>query len=363
LTGIIVSDYGEIHRTTNAGASWSRHTIDTTIRALGDVDFYGSGYGLTIGSGGTILRTTNAGRDWGRRTSGTGEWLREVHILNEHVANVAGEEGAFLRTTNGGTTWSYIQIGEHYFDAVQFVDSLTGLAAGLSGVIFKTMDGGVTWNLKSQGESVWFRGLAFPDSATAIAVGWEGVILRSSDRGETWAKVYGDSLMSLYAVRFFDHKIGLAVGGSVLYTNDGGIRWLRIPTIVTSNGFVSLSFLTRSSAILGGPGGTLLRLTFDEPLSVENGNNTNPKSVQLFPNYPNPFNPSTTIRFAIPQTTNLKLTIFDLLGREVETLVDGVLSAGEHLVEWKPTDAASGIYFYRLQTPLGSFTKKLLLVR
>jgi len=86
-------------------------------------------------------------------------------------------------------------------------------------------------------------------------------------------------------------------------------------------------------------------------------------NFELMQNYPNPFNPTTTIAFSIPQAGNVTLKIFDALGREVSTMVNGFKSAGEYNVEFNASSLASGIYLYRLQA--GSFveTKKLVLMK
>ncbi|MBI4429969.1 MAG: T9SS type A sorting domain-containing protein [Ignavibacteriales bacterium] len=80
-------------------------------------------------------------------------------------------------------------------------------------------------------------------------------------------------------------------------------------------------------------------------------------------NYPNPFNPSTEIQFSLPQKRHVTLTIFDLLGREVVTLVSEEWSAGSYCTGWDAGRMSSGVYLCRLQA--GDFveTKKLLLLR
>jgi hypothetical protein len=85
-----------------------------------------------------------------------------------------------------------------------------------------------------------------------------------------------------------------------------------------------------------------------------------PGQFALEQNYPNPFNPSTTIRFNLPISGHTTLRLYNLLGQEVETLVNGELTGGAHSVEWNPGKVASGVYFYRLVA--GSFveTKKML---
>jgi hypothetical protein len=83
----------------------------------------------------------------------------------------------------------------------------------------------------------------------------------------------------------------------------------------------------------------------------------------LSQNYPNPFNPTTRIAYAIPKTSHVSLKVFDVLGREVATLVDAVQDAGFKSVEFNAADLASGVYFYRLISQGFVETKKLLLVQ
>lgn len=91
--------------------------------------------------------------------------------------------------------------------------------------------------------------------------------------------------------------------------------------------------------------------------------NTVPADYIVYQNYPNPFNPSTNIRFALPKESHVKLTIFDVTGREVQTLVNDNLAAGTHTVEWSARDLASGIYLYRIEA--GSFVQvnKMILLK
>lgn len=95
---------------------------------------------------------------------------------------------------------------------------------------------------------------------------------------------------------------------------------------------------------------------------------TAPLSFQLSPNYPNPFNPSTTISFALPETQNITLIVYDVMGHRVKTLVSGVKEKGNYQVVWNGTDmtgspVASGVYFYRMQTPQYTQVQKALLIR
>ena len=101
----------------------------------------------------------------------------------------------------------------------------------------------------------------------------------------------------------------------------------------------------------------------DGTTGIELINNTMPDSYVLTQNYPNPFNPSTQIRFSIPEQTNVKLLIYDVLGREVSQLVDQVMQAGTYSFSWDAKGYSSGVYFYKLQTDNFVKVKKMMLLK
>jgi hypothetical protein len=88
-----------------------------------------------------------------------------------------------------------------------------------------------------------------------------------------------------------------------------------------------------------------------------------PREFSLSQNYPNPFNPQTAVKYALPRDSHVKIEIFDLLGRKVQTLVNEDKEAGVHEVIWNADRAASGIYFYRMETEGFTRTNKMLLLR
>jgi hypothetical protein len=88
-----------------------------------------------------------------------------------------------------------------------------------------------------------------------------------------------------------------------------------------------------------------------------------PREVSLSQNYPNPFNPATSIRFGLPETQSVTLQVFDLSGRLIATLANGVRTAGFHEVRFDGSSLASGVYFYRLQTDAVTYTRKFTLLK
>ncbi|MBL0062177.1 MAG: T9SS type A sorting domain-containing protein [bacterium] len=88
-----------------------------------------------------------------------------------------------------------------------------------------------------------------------------------------------------------------------------------------------------------------------------------PTEFSLSQNYPNPFNPETVIEFALPNAGQTKLKVFDITGREVVTLVDEQLTAGNHRALFDGSRLASGVYFYSLRTANQSLTRKMVLLK
>jgi hypothetical protein len=100
-----------------------------------------------------------------------------------------------------------------------------------------------------------------------------------------------------------------------------------------------------------------------QPTGIVQTNSALPENYELYNNYPNPFNPVTKIKFDNMSSSNVKIVVYDILGNEIEELVNEDLNAGEYEVEWNAAGRTSGVYFYRLTA--GNFTdmKKMILVK
>jgi len=111
--------------------------------------------------------------------------------------------------------------------------------------------------------------------------------------------------------------------------------------------------------------GNGLYIISDDPpyVGIKNISSEVPKDFSLSQNFPNPFNPTTNIRFALPKAGFVKLAVFDILGREVETLVNEDLIAGSYNADWNASKYSSGVYFYKLETEGFAETKKMVLTK
>jgi hypothetical protein len=103
--------------------------------------------------------------------------------------------------------------------------------------------------------------------------------------------------------------------------------------------------------------------TIDGGVSVEDLNSGIPEEYALFQNYPNPFNPSTSIKFSLPEATNVTLTIYNELGQKIGEFVNSRLEAGNYSYQWDAGNNASGLYIYELRADKFISIKKMMLLK
>ncbi len=126
----------------------------------------------------------------------------------------------------------------------------------------------------------------------------------------------------------------------------------------------SISFANQNTGWIVGDSGIILKTTTGgNPIGIKPISNNIPSYFKLYQNYPNPFNPSTTIEFDISQTSFIRLIVYDLNGRELQTLVNEELNAGSYRVSFDGNKLSSGLYFYRLFSDGYIHTKKMVLIK
>ncbi|MFI5252253.1 MAG: YCF48-related protein [Bacteroidota bacterium] len=407
--GWVSADYGGIAHTTNGGANWTLQSSSVTNNTLRSVFALPDGNRLWVGGdNGTILYTSDGGTTWSNQfadsNSISGFFFRNANL---GYAVGYGHGGRYTKTTDGGANWIILNrpTGDDP-DAVYFTDDLTGYAVGSAGTIVKTIDGGTSWTQENSSTTKNLSGVYFIDSFTGIAVGDSGKILMTTIGGTTWMPEISGTFNNLHDVVFSDANTGTAVGnnGTILRTTNGGTVWFSQPsgttenlygvsltdanhgTVVgeggailrTTNGGVTwtrqpsgkagtirgVAFSSTNTGTVVGDNGAIIRTTSGGALAVRGGSYPSiPIGFELKQNYPNPFNPTTLINYQLPAAGRVSLKVYDILGREIATLVDGAQTPGDHFIQWDGSSLPSGVYFYRIQSGLYSETKKLLLMR
>ena len=365
-TNVFLSAGPGVFLSTNEGANWTQQSGGESLNSLVFVD---ANTGTAVGSHGTVLRTTDGGGTWMGWTyqfSGATSSLYGVSFPDYEHGSAVGENGTIIRTTNGGANWTPQQSGTAVsLRSVLFMDANKGTVVGDDGTILRTTDGGENWSTQSSGTTAPLTGVFFIDSVTAIVVGSYGTILRTTNGGVNWSPQSAGTFASLESVFFTDINTGTAVGsyGTILRTTNGGTSWT-LGSSGTNALLRSVWFTDANNGTVVGANGTILRTTTGGVVWVQEDRRLGmPSQFSLNQNYPNPFNPTTQIRFVLPLTSHVSLKIYDLLGREVATLVNDERKPGTYEATWEAAGFSSGVYFYRLTADSFVETKKLVLMR
>ncbi|MFA5803402.1 MAG: T9SS type A sorting domain-containing protein [Melioribacteraceae bacterium] len=171
----------------------------------------------------------------------------------------------------------------------------------------------------------------------------------------------------IYIYDVIDHTPGTigynAVVASGFNSGMGSEIMARVVLVNWNGGSVSAANWPNNLNATLPENGTVFRIETYKPSTDISNEFVIPLNYELFQNYPNPFNPTTKMRFGLPERTIAKLTVYDILGRAISTLVDGEFEAGYHEVNFDASKFSSGIYFYRLQA--GNFIdmKKMILAK
>ena len=167
----------------------------------------------------------------------------------------------------------------------------------------------------------------------------------------------------LHSVDFVDENIGWAAGtaGLIIRTTNGGLNWQN-QSVQPNYYLESVYFVNENLGWTVGNDGVILKTTNGGVNFIDDGDEVI-NDFFLSQNYPNPFNPVTTITYQIPQTGFVTLKVYDILGREVATLVNEEKPAGSYEVKFIGNGLTSGIYFYQLKAGDYSETKKMILLK
>lgn len=286
-------------------------------------------------NGGNSFNTTNNGIP----LDGNPALCLNVSPLNDNVvyattAPVNTVAGIF-RTTNGGTSWTNITGGlpdRYYIDVVADPILPGGVYVTLSGFgsshIYKSTDFGNTWiDINDNLPDV-------PTSAVAIDPMNNNIIYLGNDVG-------------------------------VFVSTTGGNNWVAFQDGVDDAMLVmdlSISPSNRKLRAVTHGRGVFERDMLDPAMNIS-GETELVETYRLEQNFPNPFNPNTTIRYNIPKSSDVKLEVYDLTGRKVSTLVNAVQSPGTYQVNFNAQMLSSGMYFYKLEAGEFVEVRKMVVVR
>ncbi|MBS4027473.1 MAG: T9SS type A sorting domain-containing protein [Ignavibacteriales bacterium] len=346
--------------TTNSGTSWV-----TSFNGIGApvLSIAASGNRLLASSATTMYASTDTGRTWTNSSSGLASFTGAYAIVSFGNTVFAGTTAGTYMSTNNGQQWTQRDASTWYWTLGIFGSTLFG-ATGNFGKMFSSTDDGMTWNSVSIGVTDYnVSQIIVAGGNIYCATSWAGIRM-SSDGGTNWSKITPDSLNNIYTVRVNGSDIlAGSDNGRVWVSNNSGQSWTNISADIPSGNVIKGFVYSGNYALVAVRQNRVWRRPLSEITSVSEIKSSLPTKFSLEQNFPNPFNPTTNIGFQISEYGFVSLKVFDVLGKEVSTLVNENLSAGKFSVDWNTENIPSGMYFYKLTTNNFSLTKKMLLAK
>lgn len=356
----------QLHQTKNRGGSWV---------SIKPSELQGTLIGATIvndlvtfvASSTKIYRTINGGQSWLPVEPSNARDFMKIKFVNQCIY-VLGAKGTIFRSLDFGNNWeSYTVIFNGNFSAIDFFENVDsgGMVSRDEQGIWTTTNGGMEWWPQSLPQDATGYDLSISGMYTfVIGVGYVGfpepqpLILRIYEGGwevspieEPGYKPVGIKFQGSIGAAVFNKNTALLCKAS-----NWGMSW----RFESKTYAVYCMTMSGSDIYLGSNAGTIYRS--DATVGISQ-NSQIFSTYQLSQNYPNPFNPETKINFSIPENSKIKLTVFDIVGREIQVLENSFLSAGSYTYSFNATNLSTGTYLYRLETPGFIQEKKMMLIK
>ncbi|MFA5011668.1 MAG: T9SS type A sorting domain-containing protein [Ignavibacteria bacterium] len=378
--------YTKFARTTNGGVSWD--TSAMPYNKYLSLYFADANTGWVSGNyypdSVMILKTTNGGANWQIQKKGNAN-LYSLYFVNNHTgwavgtAWFSGQIGRVYKTVTGGEEnealdYFPMSVGNMYvyhtpsmyppyYDRQKFTIVKDSVMNGKRFYYFSNPLPGM-WNYGN-----WYRVDTQTGLLTGYAAGYTCNNLSNERRTDSLFSRKGDTLWKCDGPfrSICKDTANLSVFGysskQKTFSEDGLIliertlsKYFGITSVYTweISGFTTYLVGCRINGFTYGD--TLLT-------GVESVSTETPASYSLEQNYPNPFNSRTIVRFSLPAASNVSLKVYDVMGREVETLVNKRLQPGTYQADWNASAYSSGIYFYKLSAEEFSETKRMILLK
>jgi photosystem II stability/assembly factor-like uncharacterized protein len=359
---------GDVYRSSDEGLSWQNVSASglgkAVVRAL---VAKGSNLFVSIVANDTtqgIYKSTNNGANWSRVYS---SYAAVMAVSTDKI--YAGLYNGFISSTNDGASWQNVNIPNPNFGISYLGTEGNTVIAGRQQNYLVSTNNGLNWTTGVYPASGQFNSYSIgPNNIWAIASGKGTGLYRSTNQGANFSQVSVPGLA--FAVIENNGSVFVSSDSGVYRSTNNGITWIKrnqgmpiIPTNIYYSTIVWKFYLLNNTMFAG----TIYSAVWKAPLSYLTGVKTIstqiPGKFSLQQNYPNPFNPSTKISFSLPVNSFVKLSVYNLLGREVANLVNEKLSAGSYAYDFNGEVLSSGVYYYKMETENFSETKKMVLLK
>lgn len=359
--------------TTDDGSTWNpvnNGITNTNARALA----VGTTY-IFAGTNGGVFRSSNNGSSWSSVNSGLTNTTINTIFVSGSTLFAGTEGGGIFRSSNNGSSWSAVNTGltDHYIHS--FTKSGTIILAGTEEGVVRSTDNGTTWSGSGLTGKNIYSLIEISSSGTSyiFAGTLSNGVFYSINDGTSWSDCSTGltnpnvSALASTGTNVFAGTLGTSAG---VYLSNLGLSWDSVNSGLDPNAHI-YSIIIKNGFIFAGTNGNgaWRRMLSDFGIvSVDLWLDEFPKEFNLAPNYPNPFNSITRIKYNLPENSDVHISIYDMLGRQVRTLVNQSQEAGYRTIIWNGMDdngspVSTGLYLYMIKAGDFSQTRKMLLLK
>ncbi len=359
-----------VYVSTDIGTSWAAANNGLpNSRYVDALDLIGNKIFAGLDGGRGFYYSTDNGKNW--NVINTNPTLI-VNCLASDGSNIfAGTESGIYLSTDNGTNWTAVNNG---LPDYPIVTSIVSSGSNIFAVVtyhgvYISSDKGANWTSANNGLPINIECLLAKDGN--IFAGTENGIYLSSDNGANWTAMNNGftsvNIPVVYSLLQSGNNIfagGTAFSGKGIFlSTDNGANWTAVNDGLP-DGLGIYTMAVINNTLIGSTRSGIFRRPLSEMVTdIKNNQNNLPSNFALLQNYPNPFNPTTTINYSIAKSSLVTIKVYNILGDEVETLVNTFKDAGNYSIKFNADKLASGIYFYKIEA--GNFveTKKLILLK
>jgi len=367
---IFAGTYYGVFLSTNNGNNWTQAGLSANSimsLAISGNNIIAGVEDYPVGLGGVYISTNN-GTNWSPNLFTPIQNVWAVFV-NGNTVFAGADNGVYL-STNNGTNWTQTSVNNDYVYA--FAVSGNNIFAGGDNGVYLSTNNGTNWTLTSLHVSMGALAVNGNNIFAGTFAGGSGQgVYLSTNNGINWTQTsLNNRNINSLAASGNNVFAGTYLTGFYV-SNNNGTNWVQRNEGFTPNTVVS-DLCILNNFIFAGTGGIGAVGVYRRPLGelitgIQPVSNEIPNKYSLSQNYPNPFNPSTVIRFSVPNdkltTNNVQLIVYDVMGREVQTLVNESLRQGTYETTFDGSKLTSGVYFYRLTAGEFTDTKKLILLK
>jgi len=378
--------YGKIFKSLNGGDTWEICLDNVNVRGLSissinpEIVFATLAFSIP-----GVVKSINGGLTWTRADSGISlNWETSVGSiaiapsnLNIVYVGTGGMHGGSLyKTSDGGDYWTDIgtDITDNAIRSI-VIDPTNSdyLLVGTIGLdkIFRSNNAGLIWEeIASWSPAAGINSIVIDPStnSTYYAGVYQNGLYKSLDSGATWFRLSnGLTEDRIRNIEVFTLNTNFVITGTfeagIFISEDAGQNWTQFNEGLNNTWIYSLAINTLTRDLFCGTSQGIYKIDLTPYLNISNSDFTMLQQPSFILSYPNPFNPVTTIQYKLPQRSDVQITIYDLLGREVTTLVSKTQEAGIKSVQWDATNVPSGMYFYQIRAGEYVQTRKMVLLK